>query len=116
MLNGGPAVFYLSKIRNRYDSLLAFVGFQVEDTPGKIVLETGIYRNEEQEFEVNCRIRKFDFSSHAGKDELIEIIKRVNPKKVICVHGDKCKEFAKEIEEELGIESLAPKEGDEIRI
>ena len=116
MLNGGPAVFYLKKIRNRRESLLAFVGFQVEGTAGKSVLDTGIYRSEEQEFEVNCRIRKFDFSSHAGRDELIEIIKRIKPKKVVCVHGDKCAEFAREIEREFGIETMAPKEGEELRV
>jgi Cft2 family RNA processing exonuclease len=32
------------------------------------------------------RLLKHSFSGHAGKDELLELVKKVNPKKVICVH------------------------------
>jgi len=115
MLNGGPVLYYLKRIRNRRESLLAFVGFQVEGTPGRSVLETGIYRNEET-WEVNCRIRKFDFSSHAGRNELFELIERLEPSLVVCIHGDRCEEFAKEVEERYGITAFAPKEGEELKL
>ncbi len=115
MLNGGPVLYYLKRIKDKRESLLAFVGFQVEGTPGRSVLETGIYRNDET-WEVNCRIRRFDFSSHAGRNELFELVERLEPSLVVCVHGDKCEEFAKEIEERYGITTLAPKEGEELKL
>jgi Cft2 family RNA processing exonuclease len=37
---------------------------------------------------VKCEIKRFRFPSHALREELIEIVKRVNPAKVILVHGD----------------------------
>lgn len=108
MLNGGPAVYYLKKIYKRKDCKILLTGFQVEGTPGKYLLDTGIFRNEELEFNVNCPVVRFDFSSHAGKRELFKIIEKLSPKNVICVHGDKCEDFAKEIMREFGIKSFSP--------
>lgn len=108
MLNGGPAVYYIKKIYKRKDCKILFTGFQVEGTPGKYLLDTGIFRNEDLELHVNCPVARFDFSSHAGKDELFKIIEKLNPKNIICVHGDHCSEFAKEIEKEFGIRAFSP--------
>ena len=37
---------------------------------------------------VNCDIKSFRFPSHALREELIEIVKKLNPEKIILVHGD----------------------------
>lgn len=116
MLTGGPAIQYLRKIRDRRDSRIMFVGYQVEGSPGNILLDTNIYKGEEEEFDVRCKISKFDFSSHAGRSELMKIIRKINPKRVLCVHGDSCPDFAKNIEKETGIHAEAPKNGEEINI
>lgn len=108
MLNGGPAVYYIKKIYKRKDCKILFTGFQVEGTPGKYLLDTGIFRNEDIELHVNCPIGRFDFSSHAGRSELFKIIEKLNPKYVVCVHGDKCEEFSKEIENKFGIKAFSP--------
>ena len=116
MLNGGPSVYYLKRIRNRRSALLAFVGFQVEDTPGRQVLETGVYRSETEEFEVNCRIQRFDFSSHAGRSELLRLISMLQPSLVVCVHGEKLRNFARELEMEFKLDAIVPKEGDVLEL
>ncbi|MBU5678871.1 MAG: MBL fold metallo-hydrolase [Candidatus Aenigmatarchaeota archaeon] len=108
MLNGGPAVYYIKKIYKRKDCKILFTGFQVEGTPGKYLLDTGIFRNEDLELHVNCPIARFDFSSHAGRSELFKIIEKLNPKNIICVHGDHCNEFAKDIEKKFGIKTFSP--------
>lgn len=116
MLTGGPSAYYLRKIYGRKDSRVIFVGFQVEGSPGKILLDTNMYNDGEREYHVRCKIARFDFSSHAGKEELFRIIKTISPKKVFCVHGDNCPQFASEIKKTLGIDAYAPKIGDEMEI
>ncbi|MBP6885784.1 MAG: MBL fold metallo-hydrolase [Candidatus Pacebacteria bacterium] len=35
-----------------------------------------------------CRVERFDFSTHAKQDELDEIVRRLNPDRIIHVHGE----------------------------
>jgi putative mRNA 3-end processing factor len=116
MLGGGPAISYIKKIKDSSNSKIIFTGFLVEDTPGRNLLLTGVYSNEGQSFEVKCKIEQYDLSSHAGKEELIKIIQRLKPKQVICVHGDRCEDFAETIEEKFSIPAYAPKNGETITI
>ena len=37
---------------------------------------------------VKCSIKHFKFSAHSKREELIEIVKKFKPEKVILVHGD----------------------------
>jgi len=116
MLNGGPVVHYIKKIYKDKNSKILLTGFQVEGTPGEKLLKTSFFEYKDISLEVNCKVKKFDFSSHAGKSELIEIIKKLNPKILICVHGDRCEEFSQEIGKMFGIKSYAPTNGDIIKI
>ncbi len=116
MLNGGPIIYYLSKARNFKDACLLITGYQAEGTPGKKLLETGYFENEETRFKVNIEIQRYDFSGHAGGTELLNLIKKANPKKVVCVHGDNTIKFAKNIKSKLGIEAIAPKMGESMEV
>lgn len=116
MLNGGPIVYYLRKAKDRKDACLLLTGFQVDGTPGSKVLKTGVFESEEDKFKVNVEIKKFDFSSHAGKSELLELIKKIRPKKVICVHGDNTRKFAREIKDNLKIDAIAPKMDEKVEV
>jgi len=115
MLGGGPAVSYLREIKGRRESKVIFSGFLVEDTPGRNLIETKIFKNAEEEFNVHCDLHQFGLSAHTDRRGLFEIIKRTNPKQVLCVHGDKCKEFASDVEEHFGIDAFAPKNGEVIK-
>lgn len=42
-----------------------------------------------EEIKVVCEVQSFRFSSHSNRDELIEVVKRLKPKTVILVHGEK---------------------------
>ena len=116
MLTGGPSAYYLRKIHDHRDSKVLFVGFQVEGSPGKTLMDTNMYKDDRDEYNVRCKISRFDFSAHAGKDELFSMIRKISPKRVVCVHGDKCPEFASEIRKTLGIDAFAPALGDELEI
>ncbi|MEM5766531.1 MAG: MBL fold metallo-hydrolase [Candidatus Aenigmatarchaeota archaeon] len=107
MLTGGPIVWYLRKLYSDRRSSLVLTGWQLEDTPGKILLETGRLITKELDLEVKMLVKRLDFSAHAGRSELFEFVKNLNPEKVFCIHGDHTEEFASELKED-GIDAVAP--------
>ena len=88
---------------------MIFVGYQIEGTPGRILLESGHYINpsENLDLEIRMQVKKLDFSSHAGRKELFEFVEKLNPQKIFCIHGDNTEEFAEELKEK-GFDAVAP--------
>ncbi len=113
MLSGGPVMWYMSQLHDKRNSSLTLTGFQVEGTPGKTLLETGRYINEEIDVEVKMPVRKLDFSSHLGRTDLFQFINKLNPEKVFCVHGEHTENFAQELKEK-GYDAIAPLANDRI--
>lgn len=107
MLSGGPIIGYISKLFNKQNCSLVLSGFQVEGTPGKTLLETGKYINGDVDVEVEMFVKRLDFSSHLGRNDLFDFIGKVNPEKIFCVHGDHTEEFARELKEK-GYDAIAP--------
>ncbi len=109
MLQGGPIIWYLKRLYKNENCSLTFVGYQIEGTPGRILLESGHYINpsENLDLEIKMRIKKLDFSSHAGRNELFEFVEKLNPQKIFCIHGDNTEEFAEELKEK-GFDAIAP--------
>ena len=107
MLNGGPVVKYIEKLHKNERASLILTGWQIEGTPGRILLETGRFIHEDVNIEVKMRVKRLDFSAHAGRKSLFEFVKKLNPEKVFCVHGDHTEEFAEELRRE-GFDAIAP--------
>jgi len=116
MATGGPVVYYLRELRAKPRTKVVFVGYLAEDTPARILLETGVFRTAEEQFKVQCDIRQFDFSAHAGRTELFDMIRLMKPKKVFAVHGDSCRQFADDVGAKFGIETYGPENGDTVPI
>ena len=118
MLQGGPAISYISKLHNDPKSAVFLTGYQAEQTPGKILLETGKLKADGRTLDVKMQIERFDFSAHPSQSELFKSLKKWGPEKAVLVHGDKntLPIFKKEIESQLGIEAIIPKLGKETEI
>src|SRR3989338_8298909 len=116
MLGGGPAVHYLREIQSHGDAKVLFTGFLVEDSPGRNLIETKIFDNAEERFHVSGDLQQIELSAHADRTGLLDVIRRTRQETVICVHGDKCSEFAKSIEEEFKVQAFAPKNGETIKV
>lgn len=76
------------------NSAIFTVGYMDDETPGYIVSQSKkgdkIKLNEaEKEIEVKCEIKNFKFSAHSKREELLQIVNRLNPDNVVLVHGDK---------------------------
>ncbi len=116
MLGGGWAVHYLREMQEMKEAKVLFTGFLVEDSPGRNLIETKIFENAEERFHVHGDLQQIELSAHADREGLFNIIRKTQPKTVICVHGDKCEQFAKDIEEKFKIQAFAPKNGETIKV
>jgi putative mRNA 3-end processing factor len=117
MLKGGPAVYYYKKMSDNPRNAVFLVGYQAEGTPGRKILEEGKF--DEQSAPLKARLGIFDFSSHAGRDQLVEILSNAkNLEKVVIVHGspDSAFSLAETVRAKLGVEVISPQVGQEIEI
>lgn len=112
MMQGGSVYAYLPEVYNNKNSKIVLTGYQVIDTPGRILLETGKINLEGINVNVKATVEHYDFSAHAGRSELLKAINKLSPEKVICVHGDKdiTMKFAKDLKEE-GFTPVVPEIG-----
>lgn len=127
MLKGGAALEYIETILNDPYSAIYLVGYQVEGTPGRELLENGIFRFREdgkqrnREYDINikakCKLNYYDFSSHADRIGLHNYVNKLkflnNSKEIFCVHGDNesTTKFAGELVAK-GYDSVAPETGE----
>ena len=115
MLNGGPALFYISRLYNDEKSKILLTGYQVEGTNGYMALNNGIIDLGNRIVKLRMKVEQYDFSAHADDRQLKEFVKKVvdrGAEVVFTVHGEDCEGFANWIRKELGVEAHAPKNGD----
>ena len=92
MLVGGAAVFYSKRVSEDERNGIAIVAYQAPDTPGRSLLERRELELPEEggRRRVKAEVRRFDLSSHSGRDELLRFFTedvRGDPL-FILVHGD----------------------------
>ncbi len=114
MMTGGPVVQYMKELYNQ-PSRVIFTGYLVEETPGRVLLETGIFSNDEFSVKYDNPVLKYDFSAHIGRKGLLAAIRKMSPRKIFCLHGDETGKFADELNE-MGYDAEAPADGDEFDI
>jgi len=114
MLKGGASVFYMEKIAENPKNAVIFVSYQIEDTPGRNLLSNGYFMSPRGTYDVNARVEWFDFSSHCGHSDLLEILKKIKTDtKVIIVHSDEHDglEFVNELRDKFNVDVYFPKNG-----
>jgi len=115
MLNGGPVHFYIRELHDRPECAMILNGFQIPGTVGRTLMDTGVYVHEDMEFRPRMSVDFMDLSAHAGRDEIIDLVKDLNPGKVFLVHGERTEEFAADLKG-MGFDAAAPKNGDSERV
>jgi len=101
----------------REEATVLFVGYQAENTLGRLLLDGArSVKIFGEEIFVRARICNIPgYSGHADRDGLIEWIKAFDPKprKVFVVHGESavCDVFAKALRDRLGLDAAVPDEG-----
>jgi putative mRNA 3-end processing factor len=88
MMDGGPILSYMNKLKNDRKSAVVLTGYQVEGTNSRLLVDKGKLDFYGVIEDVKCEIQYFDFSAHAGHSELIEFAKACNPEKIVLFHGE----------------------------
>lgn len=112
MLDGGPVLNYISQLNSPKNGLF-LTGYQVEETNGRRLLETGSIDVAGVELKVNMDLKFFDFSAHSGHKELLEFIEGCKPDKVVLMHGENREVLAKDL---TSTKVFLPKNGEEFEI
>ena len=121
MLRGGTAMIYLRELSDDENNSVFLVSYQLPDSPGNKLLETGsIYiKDIKKEINIKAKTKLFNFSSHSDSQHLWELIEKINfnpGAKVFCMHGEEesCVKFADQIMDKYtNLEAHAPKAGEE---
>ena len=117
MLEGGPALGYIKELGADPKNRIILSGYQVKETNGYRLEQTGKLLIDGKSYQPRAKVTKHSFSAHAGRDEILDLIKRVNPRKVICVHGDKkvTNDFKEELKR-MGIDAVNPQNGETVEL
>jgi putative mRNA 3-end processing factor len=109
MLEGGPALSYLQHLNPMSKILLT--GFCLEGTNGWLLLNKQQIKYEGGVLDVSLPVRYIDFSAHAGRSDLFDLINKTQPEKIVVIHGDNTEAFAQELRG-MGFDAVAPKPGE----
>jgi putative mRNA 3-end processing factor len=88
MMDGGPVLSYMNKLKSDKKSAVLLTGYQVEGTNSRLLIEKGKLNFFGVIEPVSCEVDYFDFSAHAGHTELIEFAQACNPEKIVLFHGE----------------------------
>ncbi len=114
MLDGGPALWYLDKIKDNPNSGVFLTGYQVEGSKGRTLMEEGTIDLNGVISSLKCKVESFDFSAHADHPGLVKFIKECDPEKVVLFHGDAREKLYEEIKDKY--EVLLPQNGELLEI
>ena len=97
MLNGGQSKGYFGHLADNPANRIAITGYQAEGTLGQRLQDLKkVAKSTEQELElddeksvsVKCQVKSYSLSAHADRDQLTELVKKVQPRKLFLVHGE----------------------------
>ncbi|MCH2637316.1 MAG: MBL fold metallo-hydrolase [Candidatus Thalassarchaeum sp.] len=117
MLDGGPALWYLNRLRTDNRCAILFTGYQAEKSGGRKLIETGKLPIYGHNVDIACEIDRFDLSNHADHSALIDFAVGCNPKHVILFHGDpETRPLLAEALREKGMTVHCPDNGENVHI
>ena len=117
MMDGGPILWYLNRLRTDNRSAILFTGYQAENSGGRKLIETGKLPIYGHNVDVACEIDRFDLSNHADHSDLVNFAVDCKAKHVILFHGDpETRPLLAESLREKSIQVHCPINGENIHI
>ncbi len=114
MMDGGPVLMYVDRIKHDPKSAVLITGYQVEGTNGRRLIETGELDFYGVTEKIEAEVRQYDFSAHAGHSELVEFAKACGPETVVLMHGDNREALADDLSKDF--EVYIPTEGEDFEL
>ncbi len=110
MMDGGPVLSYMNKLKNDSKSAVILTGYQINGTNSRLLIEKnkldfyGVIEN------ISCEVNYFDFSGHAGHSDLVDFAKKCKPDKIVLMHSDNRKLLLNQLSDFADV--YLPKDGD----
>jgi len=107
MLDGGPVLEYANRLNSKENAIL-LTGYQVEGTNGRRLLDETALNIAGAKIPIEAEVIQYDFSAHAGHDELVKFAERCDPELIVLMHGDNRQVLADDLQD---YKVLLPEEG-----
>jgi Cft2 family RNA processing exonuclease len=93
MVENTPSYMAAATLLEDERHTIAFVGYCDPDTPGGKLQasakgEPFLFKTIEKQVEIRAEVLKFDLSSHADREELVDFAVRAQPRSILLTHGD----------------------------
>jgi putative mRNA 3-end processing factor len=114
MLDGGPVLGYLRDFGKNPKNAVLLVGYQAEDTNGRMLLENGSVMMDGEPVKIACEVQKYEFSAHADHEQILEFVRRCDPTNVIFMHSDTRELLESDLRGDYNV--ILPKLGEEFTL
>jgi len=103
MLDGGPVLRYIKEFNDNSKNALLLTGYQVEGSNGRLLLDKKVINMNGVIEKINLDVEYYDFSAHAGHNELIRFAHKCNPEHIILYHGENRELLEKELSKKFEV-------------
>jgi len=88
MMDGGPSIWYLNRLRMDSRNAIMFTGYQAEGSGGRMLIDEGCIPIWNKRTPIDLEVSQFSFSTHAGHSEIINFAEKCEAETVVIYHTD----------------------------
>ena len=88
MLQGGPSIWYLNRLRQDNKNAILFTGYQASNTGGRKLQNEGKINIFGNETDISLEWESYSFSTHAGQKQIVDFAAACEAKEVVVYHTD----------------------------
>jgi putative mRNA 3-end processing factor len=99
MMDGGPVLHYMNKLKHDPKSAVILTGYQVEGTNSRLLVDQKKLNFYGVVESVSCEIQYYDFSGHAGHSDLVNFAKGCKPEKIVIMHSENREALTDELQD-----------------
>ena len=88
MLDGGPSIWYLNRLRHDPKNAILLTGYQARNTGGRRLLEERRIPIFGKLSTIDLEVDQYSFSTHAGHQEIVEFATQCQAEDVVIYHSD----------------------------
>ena len=88
MLDGGPSIWYLNRLRHDPKNAILLTGYQARNTGGRRLLEERRIPIFGKLSSIDLEVDQYSFSTHAGHQEIVEFATQCQAEDIVIYHSD----------------------------
>ena len=88
MLDGGPSIWYLNRLRHDPKNAILLTGYQARNTGGRRLLEERRIPIFGKLSSIDLEVDQYSFSTHAGHQEIVNFATQCQAEDVVIYHSD----------------------------